>query len=511
MPLFALLLMPLFQIQTIPANLVVGSWVNQDSSTSGVTEIAIDNNEGHLRVHVWGKCEPRNCDWGITDVGSWNGLTRSVFDMGFVTTTMEFIPLPDSKLLVVYKDEYKDKSGRSDQEHVEFFVREQPSQDPESLAAKVLLKKVAEAYRTISTARFESETFVERAGQQSAQRRTTLFKMTISQPGKLRIEETGSSEPSVIISDGKTVWEFFPESNEYTATPAGKQGFGQSFIAPYSLLNEIREPARIIGFGRVADTDCTMLTIGRDGNHTRTLWIDPHTNFIRRDEAKDISTRGGASSSQSSTTTFSVARAIDTPDSAIFSFDPGKTRAIERRELQKAASVTSIGTLAPEFTLRNLQGEEVRLSDLRGKIVVLDFWATWCPPCHLSMPTLELLSRQFKDKGLVVLGIDDEDPKEQSAFLASFGYSFSSLVDPATKVKTLYNVEGIPATILVDRQGKIKTYDVGTATYESLWEGLQALGISAEGSIKCLISYAGQVQSQYFKFPISAFYKGESQ
>jgi peroxiredoxin/outer membrane lipoprotein-sorting protein len=395
---------------------------------------------------------------------------------------MEFIRLPDGRLLVVYKAEYKVPSGNPpDQDHVEFFVHEKhEAHDTESVAAKVLLKKVAETYRTISAARFESETFEERAGQQSVVRRTTLRKTTISQPGKVRIETTGSNEPAVTISDGKTVWNFFPESNEYTATPAGKQGVGQGAIASYSLLNEIREPVRIIGFGRAADTDCTILTIGRDGNHARTLWIDPNTNFIRKDEAKDISTSDGASSSQSSTTTFPVAHAVETPDSAIFSFAPGKTRAIERRELQKAAPVTRIGTLAPEFTLRNLKGEEVRLSDLRGKIVVLDFWATWCPPCRLSMPTLELLSRQFEDKGLMVLGIDDEDPKEQSAFLVSFGYSFSSLVDPAARVKTLYNVEGIPATILIDRQGKIKTYDVGTATYESLWEALQALGISAE-------------------------------
>jgi peroxiredoxin/outer membrane lipoprotein-sorting protein len=306
-------------------------------------------------------------------------------------------------------------------------------------------------------------------------------KPQISQPGKVRIETTGSGEPTVTISDGNTLWEFFPESNEYTATPAGKQAFAQGIIASYSLLNEIREPARIVGLGRAADTDCTILSIGRDDNHARTLWIDPNTNFIRKDEAKDISTSEGASISSSSTTTFSVAREIETPSGAIFSFDPAKTRAIERRQLRKAALVTSIGTVAPEFTLRNVKGEAVRLSDLRGKIVVLDFWATWCSPCRLSMPTLELLSRQFKDKGLVVLGIDDEDPKEQRAFLESFGYSFSSLIDADGKVKTLYNVEGIPATILVDRQGKIKTYDVGTATYESLSKGLQALGVSAEG------------------------------
>jgi peroxiredoxin len=233
---------------------------------------------------------------------------------------------------------------------------------------------------------------------------------------------------------------------------------------------------------RVGDTNCTILAIGRDSNHTRTLWIDPNTNFIRKDEAKDISTSEGASSSRSSTTTFSVAHTIETPDGAIFSFDPAKTRATERRELQKAAPVTSIGTFAPEFTLRNIKGEAVSLTDLRGKIVILDFWATWCSPYRLSMPTLELLSRQFSDKGLVVLGIDDEDSKEQGAFLASFGFSFSSLIDADGKVKTLYNVQGIPATILVDREGKIKTYDVGTATYESLSKSLQALGASAEGS-----------------------------
>jgi peroxiredoxin/outer membrane lipoprotein-sorting protein len=403
--------------------------------------------------------------------------------MGFITTAMEFVPLSDGRLLVVYKFDYKDQSGRRDQDHVEFFIRkDQTGLDAESVAAKALLKKVAETYRTISAARFESETITERSGQQSVVRRTILRKVAISQSGKMRIETTGPGEPTVTISDGKTIWQSFPESHEYTSTPAGKQSLGHGAIADYSLLDEIREPARIIGSGRTADTDCTILAIGRDGNHTRTLWIDPKTNFIRKDEGRDISTSGEVSSSQSWTTTFSVAQAIDIPYGAIFSFDPANTRAKERRELQRAAPVISIGTLAPEFTLRNINGEAVRLRDLRGKIVVLDFWATWCSPCRLSMPMLELLSRQFKDKGIVVLSIDDEDPKEQSAFLTKFGYTFPSLVDPAGKVKTLYNVEGIPTTILVDREGKIKTYDVGTATYESLSESLQALGVSAEGS-----------------------------
>ena len=478
-----LVLMSFLQIQTAPPNSLLGSWVNQNPSTNGLTEIVINNNEsGHLQVHVWGKCEPEDCDWRIAEVKSWNGLARSVFDFGFSTTTIEFISLPDERLLVVYKSEYKDKSDDpdQDQDHVEFFVREKKAaEDTESVAAKILLKKVAETYRSLSAARFESEQLVEHIDRQSTRQRT-FSTSVISRPGKERVETTGSGEPRVIISNGETLWTFFPESNEFTATPAGKHGISRSGVGDYTLLDQIREPARITGLGRVADTDCTMVTLGRDDNHTRTVWIDLETNFIRKDERRDISPTSEGKYSRSSVTTFFVARTVDNLDATLFSFDPAKIHAKDRQELRGNAPVTSIGTLAPEFTLRNLEGKEVRLSDLRGKVVVLDFWATWCPPCRSAMPAIELLHRQLKDKGLVVLGIDDEDSVEQSAFLRNFGYSFSSLVDPAKKIGNLYNVGGIPRTIIIDEEGKIRTYVVGESSYESLWAALHDLRVFRE-------------------------------
>ena len=477
-----LFLMVCLQVQTTPANPLLGSWVNQNPSTSGITEIVIDNSESrHLQAHAWANCEPADCDWGVTEVNSWNGLARSVFDAAFSTTTVEFIPLPDERLLVVWKSEYKDQSGYQEPDQVEIFAREkQAAQDTGSLAAKVLLKKVAETYQSLSAARFESERLVERIDQQSNRQRT-FSKIIISPPGKERVETTGSGEPRVIISSGETLWTFFPESNEYTAIPAGKLGFAYSGVGDYTFLDQIRGPARITGLGRVADTDCTMVTFGRDGNHTRTLWIDLKTNFIRKDESRDISPTNEGKYSRSSVTTYSVARTVDNLDPAIFSFDPIKIHAKDREKLRKDAPVTSIETLAPEFTLRNLEGKEVRLSDLRGKVVVLDFWATWCPPCRSGMPALELLHRQFKDKRFVVLGIDDEDSAEQSAFLRKFGYSFSSLVDPASKIANLYNVGGIPVTVIIDGEGKIRTYVVGESSYESLWAALHDLRVIQEG------------------------------
>ncbi len=227
---FALFLMPFFQIQTTATNPLVGNWVNQDSSSDGFTEIAINDREkGHLQVHVWGSCEPRDCDWGVTDVSAKNRVATSVFDQGFSTTAMEFIPLPDGRLLLVDKVEYKDQSPPGKRDHVEFFVRkDQAGPDAESIAAKALLKKVAEAYRTISAAQFEAEQFDESSSQHSAWRMTVLSKIIVSESGKFRAEESGSIEPKVLISDGKTVWRFFPESNEYNAMPAGKQAY-----APY--------------------------------------------------------------------------------------------------------------------------------------------------------------------------------------------------------------------------------------------------------------------------------------
>src|SRR5690242_7538640 len=71
----------------------------------------------------------------------------------------------------------------------------------------------------------------------------------------------------------------------------------------------------------------------------------------------------------------------------------------------------------------DLQNKHVRLSELKGKVVLMDFWATWCLPCRAELPKIELLHRDFKDKGLIVLGVDDEEPKDQAAFLSKFGYT----------------------------------------------------------------------------------------
>ena len=123
----------------------------------------------------------------------------------------------------------------------------------------------------------------------------------------------------------------------------------------------------------------------------------------------------------------------------------------------------------------DLENRPLRLSAVKGKVVLLDFWATWCVPCREALPNLELLHRDFRDKGLLVLGVDTEEPKDQTAFLQKFGYTFRSLVDANEKVKNLYGVGGIPVTVLIDKDGTIQMFDTGGSSYDSLRETLRKM------------------------------------
>ena len=116
--------------------------------------------------------------------------------------------------------------------------------------------------------------------------------------------------------------------------------------------------------------------------------------------------------------------------------------------------------LAPDFTLSDLDGEPVRLGDLKGKVVFLNFWATWCPPCIIEMPTMEKLHREFGDKGLVILAINKrEGTQTVKAFVESHKFTFKTLLDPKGKVSNRYYAWALPLTAIVNRRGE-KMYTV---------------------------------------------------
>lgn len=130
-----------------------------------------------------------------------------------------------------------------------------------------------------------------------------------------------------------------------------------------------------------------------------------------------------------------------------------------------------------DFTLTDLNGKNWTLKDLKGKVVLLNFWATWCPPCRKEMPDLETLSRRFGPQGLVVLGIDDENPEEVKPFIAQQGITYPVLLDPGRRVNTLFEIEGIPKTFVYDREGKIVAQSIDMRTQTQFLEMLGRAGL----------------------------------
>ena len=122
----------------------------------------------------------------------------------------------------------------------------------------------------------------------------------------------------------------------------------------------------------------------------------------------------------------------------------------------------TIGKLAPDFELANLDGQSISLSAFRGKPVLLNFWASWCGPCRLEMPFIQQIYEEWSDKGLVVLTVNlQEDPDRVKEFVESLDLSFPVLLATNQEVPLAYNIRGIPATFFIDKNGIIQDIKIG--------------------------------------------------
>jgi peroxiredoxin/outer membrane lipoprotein-sorting protein len=464
---FCLMCLPATAQQTNAPKDLIGTWFNQDPETMGMTQVVIANQEGTLVIHGWGACVPRDCDQGAAEVTFEKNFATATFDVGFARDLLYLTRLPNNKLLVIDKLESRENSKYNLPEQMNLFVLKEESQTPESVAARAILAKVAAAYKQLTNAELESEGIREGQGKVSKWH----VKATFGDGGRFRTETESSGESRVTITDGKTHWTLFPESKQYTSFPTGTD----SQLDAYRAIDTFSGTASVTGSEDIDGREATVVRVERP-NQIRTLWIDPPSNFVRQERTVSRSTKPDVRN-WSETTRYTVIRPLATVNADLFSFDPEREHYKLRTQLQAEASTTNVGMKAPEFTFANLDGKFVRLSELRGKTVLLDFWATWCTPCRAEMPIIELLHRQFKDKGLVVLGIDDEDALTQKAYLQQSGFSFASLVETKKELTNQLHVGGIPTTVLIDQQGIIRYLDMGEAPFESLRENLQKVGL----------------------------------
>ena len=149
---------------------------------------------------------------------------------------------------------------------------------------------------------------------------------------------------------------------------------------------------------------------------------------------------------------------------------------------QYAAAVASVAAIEQvrakaDFTLNDIHGKSWTLGSLKGKIVLVNFWATWCPPCRKEMPDMQTLFERFQDRGLVVLAISDEEMSKVQPFIEEQKYTYPILLDPGRKINSLYRVDGIPKSFLYDRNGRLVAQAIDMRTQRQFLEMLKLAGL----------------------------------
>jgi peroxiredoxin/outer membrane lipoprotein-sorting protein len=322
-----------------------------------------------------------------------------------------------------------------------------------------VLEKIDKNNANYKTAKASLE-LVMKAGQMS---QTLKGEMLVDNTkGKFRINVGEGSQTTYIIYDGDMLWTYSPSTKEYTKdqlpsqtvqerlfffmpaslalSPIGKKTFtSQNFLATLgkSSLSKTtlnKKNALLITF--TDSKDGSLIKIVVDAKAYKVLQVS-------------VIPPGGQGEM-----IFKIASLQINPSfpNDTFSFTP-PADAKEYKPQQNERNME--GQPAPEFSLQSLDGKIYNLSDLKGKVVLLDFWATWCGPCREELPSIEKLYKEFSDKGLVVLGINDEDKEKVQQFVNQQKLTFPTLLDSGGAVARAYKVNAIPRVILIDKDGKI--------------------------------------------------------
>jgi len=130
-----------------------------------------------------------------------------------------------------------------------------------------------------------------------------------------------------------------------------------------------------------------------------------------------------------------------------------------------------------DFTLKDLHGKKFTLSELRGKIVLVNFWATWCPPCRKEMPDLDAIYTHFQSQGLVILSLSDEEMTKVGPFISAANYHPPVLLDTGGKVAKQFHVDGIPKSFVFDREGKLVAQSIDMRTQHQFLMMLAQAGL----------------------------------
>ncbi len=316
--------------------------------------------------------------------------------------------------------------------------------------------------------------------------------------GRLFVAPAGADRPWSCAFDGKDAILIDNTTKEYQSSSGDMWIFvlGQHMASLPQWMMETRmgdptDPdspklvsATNVGTETLDGTECSVVKIQRvatfgEGDEAETMTFTETIAFAasdslpRRVEAV-TTTASQPTEAMSMKSTYTAVKANPALESAMFSTTaPEGYKKAEQpdagAEMSQPELKFKVGDTAPDFTLKTIAGEEVSLASLTGKVVLLDFWATWCGPCKAAMPEMQKIADDYKDKGVVVYGVNVWEKKEDAAkkYIESKGFTYPTLLSGDDLAKA-YGITGIPTLVVIGKDGKITETEVGFGGAEAL-------------------------------------------
>ncbi|HEX5228199.1 MAG TPA: TlpA disulfide reductase family protein [Bryobacteraceae bacterium] len=304
-----------------------------------------------------------------------------------------------------------------------------------------------------------------------------------------RIKTNG--QESVAMSDGEHTWKAIPSKKQWMQVAAAaletRDAEGpdprsrdlyttlvQTLAGRYIALTKAAEEPQITGEEDMKvggqKIRCYVIRM-QAGGFEHQLWIDQQ-RFVVLEHKEKGNTNGLHAETHLKISAVEVNAPIADPT---FRFEPGKGWSeAEMLLLPGEERLMLTGSRAANFTLKSLDGDAVALDQTRGKVVVLDFWATWCPPCREELPYVVKLRQEFAGK-VEFYGINDEDSGTVKDFLRKHSYDMTVLMDGKRQVHRQYGVSSIPTMLIIDKQGVIREHFIGSRSEAKLRQALETV------------------------------------
>jgi len=363
-------------------------------------------------------------------------------------------------------------------------------------SAEALLQRVQAAYADLKQFRFDAtETTVTRAGDLERRNESRTI-AAAGDAGRFLVESDHPVDGGIVAFDGETTWIYVARRNQYRRIEGAlldggddspgllrlKNHFVDRFQGITKRLRNARllpaETLQVDGRG----IECRVVEATYDAPRglaaeqiVRRYWIASEPPLVYR-ESSEFEAKNPASGRSTAVTQQIIFHSVQVGEEvSAAAFAPQlPTDARQVAEFDGAEGPSAwAGRPAVVFEEKDLAGGIHRSDALEGKVILLDFWATWCVPCRVELPRVESLYRELAAKGLAVFGVNDEAPDKARAFVEEHGLTFPTLSDAAGVLFGGYEVRTIPTTVIIGRGGKVSSYLVGVHTIEELRHALR--------------------------------------